>query len=85
MNRYLIAALPLALLSTPVLAGPDCRTVEARTPMWEVAKAFEEAGGVIRDMKVEDGCYEIKGEQGGVKLEIYFDPASGVELEREEI
>jgi hypothetical protein len=85
MNRYLIAALPLAFLAAPVLAGPNCENLEVKTRMWEVARAFEEAGGVIRDMQVEDGCYEIKGEQGGVKLEIYFDPATGAELEREEI
>lgn len=84
MRKYLITALPLALLAAPAFAGPDCAGVEAKTPMWRVAQSFEEAGGVIRDMKVEDGCYEIKGEQGGKRLEIYFDPSTGVELEREE-
>ena len=82
MKLTLIAALPLALLAAPAFAGPDCEGAVASTKMWEVAKTFEEAGGVIRDMKVEDGCYEIKGDQGGKKLEIYYDPATGAELER---
>lgn len=51
--------------------------------MWEVARGFEEAGGKIREMKVSDGCYEIYGTNGQQKLEIYYDPSSGAELERE--
>ena len=34
-------------------------------------------------MKLSDGCYEIYGANGQQKLEIYYDPASGAELERE--
>lgn len=82
MKLSLVTALPFALLAAPAFAGPDCGGAVASTKMWEVAKAFEESGGVIRYMKIEDGCYEIKGEQGGKKLEIYYDPTSGVELER---
>ena len=52
-------------------------------PMWQVAKTFEEAGGKIRELKVSDGCYEIYGTNGETKLEIYYDPATGAELQRE--
>jgi hypothetical protein len=34
-------------------------------------------------MKVSDGCYEIYGTKGEQKLEIYYDPSTGAELERE--
>jgi hypothetical protein len=84
MRNILIAALPLALLAGPAFAGPDCENMAATTPMWQVARAFEEAGGTIRDMKVEDGCYEIKGDQGGKRVEVYFSPSTGAEIEREE-
>jgi hypothetical protein len=77
------AALPLALIAAPAFAGPDCEGTARTTPMWQVAKSFEEAGGAIREMKIEDGCYEIKGDQAEHRVEVYFDPSSGVELERE--
>lgn len=83
MNRILLAALPLAVLAVPALAGPDCKGMAQSKPMWEVARGFEEAGGKIREMKVSDGCYEIYGTNGQQKLEIYYDPSSGAELERE--
>jgi hypothetical protein len=81
---HALAALPLAALAMPAFAGPDCTGTAATLPMWQVAKAFEEAGGKIREMKVSDGCYEIYGKNGDRKLEIYYDPATGAELEREE-
>ena len=77
-------ALSLAALATPALAGPDCSGTAATLPMWRVAKVFEEAGGKIREMKLSDGCYEIYGANGDTRLEIYFDPSTGGELEREE-
>jgi hypothetical protein len=84
MKKLLIAALPLTLFAAPAFAGPDCESMAASTPMWHVARSFEEAGGTIRDMKVEDGCYEIKGDQGGKRVEVYFNPSTGAEMEREE-
>lgn len=82
-HRTLLAALPFALLAVPALAGPDCSGMTQSKPMWEVARGFEEAGGRIREMRVSDGCYEIYGVNGKQKLEIYFDPSTGAELERE--
>jgi hypothetical protein len=84
MTIRILAALPLVLIAAPVLAGPDCEGMAKSMPMWQVAKGFEEAGGTIRDMKVEDGCYEIKGDQAGKRVEVYFNPSTGAELDREE-
>ena len=81
---HALGALSLAALATPALAGPDCSGKAATLPMWQVAKAFEDAGGKIREMKVSDGCYEIYGGNGETRLEIYYDPGTGAELEREE-
>jgi hypothetical protein len=77
-------AIPLALAALPALAGPKCAASENPMPMWQVAMGFEEEGGKIRQMKLSDGCYEIVGTEGDSKVEIYFDPTSGVVLERED-
>ena len=70
-------------LAAPAFADPSCKGSGTSMPMWQVAKGFEEAGGKIREMKVSDGCYEIYGTNGETKLEIYYDPANGAELQRE--
>ena len=85
-KRSIVTTLGLALISTSAFAGPDCNATEATMPMWEVVKAFEEGeGGKVVVAKVtDDNCYEIYGRVGETKLEIYYDPATGVVLEREE-
>lgn len=35
------------------------------------------AGYEVRDVKEEDGCWEIKGFKDGKRVEAYFDPKSG--------
>jgi hypothetical protein len=86
MNAYLVAgAAALAALAGPAFAGPDCLAgAGPLMPMWKIAQGFEEANGTIQQMKVSDGCYEIYGRQGERKVEIYYDPRSGAELERDE-
>lgn len=83
MRHLALGLAPLLALATPAFAGPDCSNIAASMPMWQVAKHFEDAGGRIRQMKVSDGCYEIYGTSGNEKLEIYYDPSTGAELERE--
>jgi len=83
MRHLAFGLAPLLMLAVPAFAGPDCSTTAASLPMWQVAKHFEDAGGHIREMKMSDGCYEIYGTSGDEKLEIYYDPSSGAELERE--
>lgn len=79
--------LPLALataLAAPAFAEPDCSSAGDAMPFWEVIKSFEDAGGTVQVAKVTgDKCYEIYGRQNDAKVEIYFDPATGAELERE--
>lgn len=82
MRRFALITLPLILLAAPVLAEPSCKQAVA-VPMWQVAKGFEEAGGTIQSLKVTNGCYEVYGHEKGEKVEVFFDPADGHEIERE--
>ena len=83
MKKLYYVALPLALLTGPALAEPTCKTPAAATPMWQVAKSFEETGGTINAMKTTNGCYEIYGHQKDRRVEVFYDPATGSEIERE--
>ncbi|MDP5359404.1 MAG: PepSY domain-containing protein [Paracoccaceae bacterium] len=46
-------------------------------------KSFEEEGGVVVSFKINSGgCYEIYGKVDGTNMEVFFDPNTGVELDR---
>ena len=80
-----ITALVLALSSAAALARPACNAPEGTWMKEADFKAgLEKQGYQIRTFKVSKGkCYEIYGlDQAGKKVEIYFDPATGAELER---
>ncbi len=83
MMKTMFSAAVLMLLAAPVLAEPACTPGDVMKPVWESMQAFEEAGGKVLAFKVNDGmCYEIYGEVGGVKMEVFYDPNTGAELER---
>jgi len=85
MKYPLTAATMVALFAGPALAGPDCSTMGEPQAIWPIVKAFEEAGGKVVNAKVSGGdCYEIYGFEGEKKVEIYYNPVTGEELEREE-
>ncbi len=86
MKTFAFAAAALTLLAVPAFAEPDCRAAKEVKPMWEVVKAFEEGEGATVDIAKVTGekCYEIYGHAGKTKLEIYYDPATGAVLDREE-
>ena len=80
-----ITALVLALSSAAALAGPACNAPEETWMKEADYKAgLEKQGYQIRTFKVSKGkCYEIYGlDKAGKKVEIYFNPATGAELER---
>ncbi len=83
MKKYLLAT-TFAALSAPAFAGPSCTPPETAMPVWQVIRNFEEQGGEVVKFKIDDACYEIYGRIGGKKVEIYFDPATGKEIERNE-
>lgn len=81
-----IATMTLALVSTTAaFAGPTCTVPQEK---WMKESDFrvmqEKQGYQIKTFKVSKGkCYEIYGlDKNGKKVEIYFDPSTGAELER---
>lgn len=82
MKKLVLAAL-LSLTAAPMFAEPACTPGETVKPVWESMKAFEEAGGVVKSFKINDGaCYEIYGTVDGKNFEVFYDPNTGVEIER---
>ncbi len=85
MKKFMVVVVPMLALAGPALAGPDCAEGSGPLmPMWKLAQAFENQGGTIETMQVADGCYEIYGKQANMDVEIYFDPRTLAELQREE-
>ncbi|MGB8812040.1 MAG: PepSY domain-containing protein [Paracoccaceae bacterium] len=82
MKKIILASV-LAAFAAPVFAEPACTPGETVKPVWESMKAFEEAGGVVKAFKINDGaCYEVYGAIDGKNYEVFFDPNTGVEIER---
>lgn len=75
----------LAALSGAAVAGPSCNVPKEQWVKEADLRARVEAQGIqIKNFKVTQGnCYEIYGhDRHGKKVEIYFNPATGAELER---
>ena len=83
MKSIFLAPLLIAL-SSVALAGPTCSVPQEK---WmkeaDFKKNIEAQGYQIKTFKVSKGkCYEIYGtDKAGKKVEIYFDPATGVPME----
>ncbi|MCC7039805.1 MAG: PepSY domain-containing protein [Burkholderiales bacterium] len=78
-EKLLIAAVGLAVLAPGIaFADDDCQVPMAQ---WQSRRAVEEMasarGWTVRRIKVDDGCYEIKGQdETGRDIEVKIDPAS---------
>ena len=84
MSNFLLGLL-LAGLSGAAVAGPSCNVPKEQWMKEGDLRARVEAQGIqIKNFKVTKGnCYEIYGhDKAGKKVEIYFNPATGAELER---
>lgn len=84
MTKF-IAALVAAFATASAFAGPACNVPEDKWMKESDFKAKVQAQGYqIKTFKVSKGkCYEIYGlDKDGRKVEIYFDPGTGAELER---
>ncbi|MFW9595342.1 MAG: PepSY domain-containing protein [Macromonas sp.] len=86
MKLRTAAALVLTLgTAAAAFAGPTCNVPQEKWMKEADFKAgIEKQGYQIKTFKVSKGkCYEIYGmDKDGKKVEIYFDPATGAELER---
>ncbi len=84
MKQTALVALLAASLGS-AWAGPTCTAPEDKWMKEADFKAqVEKHGYQIKTFKVSKGkCYEIYGlDKDGKKVEIYFDPVTGAELER---
>ncbi len=84
MKKLILATTTaIAAFATQAYAEPSCKPAAAPKPMWEAVKGFEESGGKVVQVKINaGGCYEIYGQLSGKKFEIFFDPATGNEINR---
>lgn len=67
----------LAFASTSTAFASDlCNVPEAdRQPIEALQKQLEDQGWEVKNMKVDDGCYEAYAiDDKGEKVEVYFDP-----------
>jgi len=87
-TKPLVLSLSLLLLSGTALADDDCDDPVANwQPRENLREKLEAEGWTVRRIKVDDGCYEVKGrDSNGVKAEAEFAPASlkMMKWEREE-
>lgn len=82
MKSVLLAA-AFAAIAVPAFAEPACQPTETAKPIWESIKSFEDQGGTVIAFKINDGgCYEVYGKLDGTNMEVFFDPATGAEIER---
>lgn len=78
-------ALVFALAAGAAAAGPTCNVAQDKWMKEADFRAMVEKQGYrIKTFKVSSGkCYEIYGtDRAGQKVEIYFDPQTGAELQR---
>lgn len=80
MKRSILAGIALAgiLLSGSVVADNDCVDPVATWQPREVLRhQLEHQGWTVKRIKVDDGCYEVKGiDRRGNKLKAKYAPAS---------
>ncbi|CUH80571.1 PepSY domain-containing protein [Tropicibacter naphthalenivorans] len=81
-------ALIAAVLAGPALADDDCFVPMADWhPRAAVAEMAQDQGWTVRRIKIDDGCYEIKGrDQTGRRVEVKLHPGTleVIEIEYDE-
>ncbi|GGC64524.1 PepSY domain-containing protein [Marinobacter halophilus] len=89
-TRPFILCLALLFLSSPLLADDDCDDPVAKwQPRENLRQKLEAEGWTVYRIKVDDGCYDVKGRLSGqYRAKASFAPASltlmKLKLEREE-
>ncbi len=80
-----ILTLAGALAAGPTLADDDCFVAMADwQPREAVERLADEQGWAVRRIKIDDGCYEIKGSDAkGQPIEVTIHPATLQVLEIE--
>ncbi len=89
MKKSLTTLAILAVLPAgAALAGDDCRVPMADwQPREAVMQLAERQGWSVREIEIDDGCYEIEGQDtDGRDIEVKLDPATlaVIEIDRED-
>ncbi|KQW29135.1 hypothetical protein ASE36_11755 [Rhizobium sp. Root274] len=83
MNK-LIALSLISVASFAGLAHAEDTKCDAPKDKWMTEDAMKakatEMGYDVRQVKVEDGCYEVYGIKDGKKVEAIFNPATGEQV-----
>jgi hypothetical protein len=86
--KPIVISLSLLLVSGAALADDDCDDPVAQwQPRENLRKQLEAEGWTVFRIKVDDGCYEVKGrDPNGYRVEAEFSPATFklMEMERED-
>ncbi|MGC8121044.1 PepSY domain-containing protein [Marinobacter sp. VGCF2001] len=87
-TKPVLISLTVLCLSTPLLADDDCdNPMTDWQPREHLRQKLEAEGWTVYRIKVDDGCYEVKGvAPEGFRAEAEYAPASFklMELERED-
>lgn len=77
-NKLITAFITTCLISGVALADNDCTDPVADwQPKEHLRELMVESGWEVKRIKVDDGCYEIKGrDRKGNRVEAKFSPAS---------
>jgi hypothetical protein len=83
MNKIIALSL-ITVASFAGLAHAEGTKCDAPKDKWMTEDAMKakatEMGFDVRQVKVEDGCYEVYGIKGGKKVEAIFNPATGEQV-----
>jgi hypothetical protein len=84
-HLILASGLLVALGSLPALASEGCNVPESeRQPVEALQKKLEGEGWTVKNIKLEDGCYEVYAKDAaGNRKEIYFDPKSFAQVKED--
>lgn len=77
-TKHIIFSLSLSLAVGVVLADDDCNeSVSGWQPRENLRELLESEGWTVFRIKVDDGCYEVKGlDANGDRVEAEFSPGS---------
>lgn len=81
MSKLLISTAAVLMLAAPAFAsGSKCDS--PAQDQWmskaDLTAVFVEKGYDVKNIKIEDGCYEVYAlDAKGAKVEIYVDPMTG--------
>ena len=74
--KLALAAILGLAAALPALAEEKCDVPQDQwRPVEELKSDLAAKGWTIRNVKTEDGCYEVYGtDEAGKKVEVFFDP-----------